>query len=121
MCIFLVNRMKRKRDDSRLVYSTDPSKQAQPEETPTPVTPPPHQQELRVWLDRKQRRGKSVTLIKGFVGRPEDLKQLGKELKSRCGVGGTVKNGEVLLQGDCRDQAMDFLTAHGYKAKRAGG
>ena len=78
------------------------------------------QQQLRVWLDRKQRAGKVVTLVRGFVGSHDDLKELASLLKSRCGVGGSAKDGEIIIQGDFRDRIVDILTREGYKAKKAG-
>ena len=105
----------------KTVYSTKPDFVPDKAEKSEPVTPAPERQNLKVRLDKKHRRGKAVTLITGFVGSTEDLKELGKTLKSRCGVGGTVKNGEVLIQGDFRDKVVEILTEGGYKVKRAGG
>ncbi len=81
----------------------------------------PSNQNLKIYLDRKGRKGKIVTLIKGFVGDKEDLKKMSKRLKKSCGVGGTAKNGEVLIQGNFREKIIEILKSDGYNVKRVGG
>jgi len=105
-----------------IVFSTDPDYDYQFNDQEEAEAPPANQQRLRVSLDRKKRKGKEVTLIAGFVGPEQDLKDLGKALKSKCGVGGSVKDGEILLQGDHRDKVVDWLKDQGYsQTKRSGG
>lgn len=103
-----------------IVYSTGADfdyRYDRPNEVPTL---PPQQQNLKVFLDKSGRAGKQVTIVAGFVGASGDLEALGKSLKSKCGVGGAVKDGEILLQGDRRDQVLQILGGEGYKAKRSG-
>jgi len=103
-----------------IMYSTNPEFEYQ-EEIDDTVTLPSQQQNLRVMLDKKNRGGKAVTLITGFIGKADDLDVLGKMLKTKCGVGGSVKDGEILIQGDVRDKVLSILQKEGYKVKRAGG
>ncbi|TWF44988.1 translation initiation factor 1 (eIF-1/SUI1) [Chitinophaga polysaccharea] len=98
-----------------IVYSTDPNFSFEPEQEEVTETPAPANQVLRVTLDKKQRAGKVVTLITGFVGKEEDLEKLGKELKTKCGTGGSVKDGEVLIQGDYKEKVVKWLQDWGYK------
>ena len=104
-----------------VVYSTNPDFTYQSNEQGEAATLPPNQQQLRVQLDKKQRGGKQVTLVTGFVGTEADLQALGKLLKTKCGVGGNAKDGEVLVQGDFRDKVLAVLVQAGYKVKKAGG
>lgn len=111
---------KNKRTLHNIVYSTNKDLNfnlSEKDET----TLPPKQQDLRIFLSKKGRGGKTATLITGFVGKEADLQSLGKMLKNKCGVGGTVKDGEVLLQGDHRDKVLAILIGDGFKAKKAGG
>ncbi len=104
-----------------IVYSTNMDFKYEFAEKKEETTLPPQQQNLRVMLDKKSRGGKQVTLISNFIGSYNDLNDLGKMLKSKCGVGGTVKNGEILIQGDFRDKIINLLLDMGYKAKKSGG
>jgi len=110
---------KKKRVD--VVYSTNPNYGFSFDDEAQEETLEPYKQTLRILIDRKQRKGKSVTLVEGFVGATDDLKDLGKLLKSKCGVGGSVKDGSIMIQGELRDKVMEILKAEGYIVKRVGG
>ncbi len=113
---------KNKNNRKGIVYSTDPDFEYTHEANEESETLEPNQQQLRVHLDRKKRKGKEVTLITGFVGHSDDLKDLGKLLKTKCGVGGSTKDGEIIIQGDQRSKVVDILVDEGYKnTKRSGG
>ena len=99
-------------NDGGLVYSTHPEWNE---------TPEPGQQDLRVWLEKNHRGGKTACVIKGFSGKESDLEALAKKLKNGCGTGGSAKNGEIIIQGDHRQKILNLLTIWGYKAKAAGG
>lgn len=108
-----------KKQNGNIVYSTNPDYQYEEEEKIS--TLPNNQQQLRVMLDKKQRGGKKVTLVTGFIGSDEDLQNLGKKLKQLCGTGGSAKEGEIIIQGDFRERVLSQLLKEGYKAKAAGG
>lgn len=103
-----------------MVYSTDPDFKYATDEQAAAELLPPARQQLRVWLDRKQRGGKVVTLVRGFVGPDDALQELARMLKTRCGVGGAAKAGEIIIQGDHRDRVVDLLVGSGYGCKKAG-
>ena len=101
-----------------VVFSTNPDYKYEEETDEQAETLPPDRQKLIVSIDRRNRGGKQVTLVTGFVGSDEDLADLGKTLKVKFGVGGSAKNGEITVQGDFRDKVTALLTDMGYKAKR---
>ncbi|MBN2522313.1 MAG: translation initiation factor [Bacteroidales bacterium] len=103
------------------VFSTNPDFRYEDETQHETETLPLNRQLLRIWIDSKGRKGKTVTIVKGFVGRKDDLENLAKELKTRCGSGGSVKNGEILIQGNFRDRILEYLSERGYRVKKAGG
>jgi translation initiation factor 1 len=105
---------KNKPDIRGFVYSTDPNFSFE-EEKSALETLPPAQQKMKVRLDAKHRAGKAVTLVDGFVGKEEDLEELGKKLKSFCGTGGSAKDGEIIVQGDQREKVLQWLIKNGYK------
>ena len=104
----------KKRPSGGIVYSTDPSFKPEAENQQT-ETLPPGKQRLRIRLETKQRGGKAVTVVHGFTGNNEDAESLGKQLKTICGTGGSVKDGEILIQGDQRLKVLDWLKKNGYK------
>ena len=113
---------KNKKNRKGVVYSTNPDHEFEYHSNEDAETLPPQQQRLYVMIDRKQRKGKEVTLVTGFEGSTDDLKDLGKMLKSKCGVGGAAKDGEIMIQGNNRDKVVKLLLDAGYsQTKKSGG
>lgn len=106
------------KDRLGVVFSTNPDFQYTTAAAQEAETLPPVRQRLIVGIDRRNRGGKQVTLVSGFVGKAEDLKELGRTLKTRLGVGGSAKDGEITIQGDFRDKVVALLQSLGYNAKR---
>lgn len=107
---------KKKFNNSGIVYSTNPDLINQEDDHEKPgETLPVHEQKIKIQLDKKQRAGKVVTLIYGFTETHDDIEKIGKEIKKFCGTGGSSKNGEVLIQGDFREKALQWLQKNGYK------
>ncbi len=109
------------KNKSGVVYSTNPEFKYEEAESTEMNTLPSAEQDLRVMRDSKQRGGKTVTLVKGFIGTSADLEHLTKLLKTKCGTGGSAKDGEIIIQGDKRDQIVEILIKEGYKVKKSGG
>ncbi|MES2629101.1 MAG: translation initiation factor [Bacteroidota bacterium] len=112
---------KKKTNRVDIVYSTNPEFNYTTEENETAETLDAGKQTLHILIDKKQRAGKEVTIVENFVGAEADLEKLGKVLKAKCGVGGSVKNGQILIQGNFRDRVTMLLGEMGYKTKRVGG
>mgnify|MGYP001400366434 FL=1 len=111
---------KNKPDNRGFVYSTDPNFSFEQEQENV-ETLLPAQQKLRIKLDSKNRGGKTVTLVDGFIGKADDLEDLGKKLKSFCGTGGSAKDGEIIVQGDQRDKVLQWLLKNGYSQTKKSG
>jgi len=116
-----VDMSKKNKNIQGIVYSTASDFSYDYEQAAEAETLPPQQQNLRVLIDRKNRGGKEATLVTGFIGTDADLQALGKLLKSKCGVGGSAKDGEIIVQGNHADKVLQLLLQQGYKAKIAGG
>jgi translation initiation factor 1 len=106
---------KNKPDNRTFVFSTDPNFRFEEEPEEVQETLPANQQKLKVRLDTKQRAGKAVTLVENFIGKAEDLEDLGKKLKNFCGTGGSVKDRDIIIQGDQREKALQWLLKNGFK------
>ncbi len=109
---------KNKPDARGFVYSTNPNFSFQPDEENEHQTLAPHQQKLKIKLETKHRAGKAVTIVENFIGTNNDLEELGKKLKNFCGTGGSVKEGEIIIQGDQRDKILQWLMKNDYKQSR---
>ncbi len=113
---------KKNKQQTNVVYSTNPNFSFDEGSTNEIETPENQQQQLKIFIDRKQRKGKSVTIVSGFEGSDEDMQDLAKTLKTKCGVGGNAKDGEILIQGELKDKVYDLLINLGYtKTKKIGG
>jgi len=109
-----------KKNSGGLVYSTNPNLKIEEEEEQVQSLAP-NQQDIKVFIEKNNRGGKIVSIVRNFIGNDNDLELLGKELKNKCGTGGSVKDGEIIIQGDFREKIVQILIQKGYKAKKAGG
>jgi translation initiation factor 1 len=112
-----MNKGKDRKDRLGVVYSTNQDFRYEQEQNFTDETLPPEKQNLRIQLSTKHRKGKTVTLVTGFIGKQEDLQLLEKDLKSKCATGGTSKDGEIIIQGDFREKISNYLKLKNYKVK----
>ena len=108
---------KKKSNSNGIVYSTDPDFRTEEDSVPE-ETLSPKQQRLKVRLDTKHRSGKAVSLVEGFAGTADDLEDLGRKLKTHCGTGGAVKDGQIIIQGDQRDKITQYLLKNGYASTK---
>lgn len=113
--------MSNKKKFKNIVYSTDPNFVYEYEENEKMETLPNDKQNLSIHLEKKHRGGKTVSIVKNFLGDTSDLAELGKLLKTKCGTGGSVKDGEIIIQGDFRKKISEILKNLGYKTKQVGG
>lgn len=113
--------VKKRNLPDNLVYSTNPDLMNLKFEEEQQAEIAPQDQNLRVWIDRKQRKGKAVTLITGFSGTDDAMNELARMLKTKCGTGGSAKDGEIIIQGEMRGKVLEILKSLGYRAKAAGG
>ena len=109
---------KDKNDKRGFVYSTDPNFKFEEEEQEMQETLVPKEQKLKVRFETKHRGGKTVTLVEGFIGKEDDLEELGKKLKNFCGTGGAAKDGEIIIQGDQREKVLQWLIKNGYEKSK---
>jgi translation initiation factor 1 len=115
---FILMSKKNKLDVRGFIYSTDPNFSFEPVQDEILETLPPVKQPLRIRLDTKHRAGKAVTLVTGFIGTNDDAEKLGKQLKNFCGTGGSVKDAEIIVQGDQRDKVLQWLLKNSYSATK---
>ena len=108
---------KEKKERINIVYSTNPNFQYEYNENVEAETIAPEKQNLKVSLDSKQRKGKTVTIVQGFIGTEDDLKELAKLIKNKCGVGGSVKDNDIIIQGELKEKILTILKDNGYRAK----
>ncbi|HRW96890.1 MAG TPA: translation initiation factor [Bacteroidales bacterium] len=113
--------VKKRNLPGNLVYSTNRDLMNLKVEEEQQAEIAPQEQNLRVWIDRRQRKGKAVTLITGFAGSDDAMNELARMLKTKCGTGGSAKDGEIIIQGEMREKVLEILKSLGYRAKAAGG